>query len=152
MSDAYRETTLLCPVCSLALDARMLKDAEVDVCGHCKGIWIDWFDGDLGQVAMQASPMSVPMSVIAPATSAACPHCRRSMTLQPYGETGLVSLWRCGECAGAFIPRGSFESLLELAQMEPPRSEHPDAPSPLARVLALLRRLVTSPAPPAEKA
>ncbi len=152
MSDAYRETTLLCPACATALDPRLLQDAEVDVCGRCKGVWIDWFDGELQDVAIQAAPLSMPGSVIPVPTSASCPHCRRPMALQPYGVGG-PALWRCGECAGAFVPRASFEALtLLLEDPQKPASESAEEGSVFARMLAVLRRLLKGPAPgePAE--
>jgi Zn-finger nucleic acid-binding protein len=144
MSDAYREQALLCPACSIALDVRLLRDAEVDVCGQCKGIWMDWFDGELSEVAMQASPMSVPSAAITPPMTTTCPHCRRPMVLQPYGADG-PDLWRCGECAGAFVPRASFEALMQaVAASETPSHKGDEATSPFARMVAVLRRLLQS--------
>jgi Zn-finger nucleic acid-binding protein len=152
MSDAYREQTLLCPACAVALDARLLRDAEVDVCGRCKGIWMDWFDGELSEVAMQASPMSLPSAAIAAPTSTTCPHCRRPMVLQQYGANG-PDLWRCGECAGAFVPRASFEALMEaVAASETPPQKEGEPGSPFARMLSVLRRLLHGGAGGAEKA
>lgn len=148
MVETYREAALQCPACSTALDTRVLHDAEVDVCPRCKGIWVDWFDGELHEVALQASPMSIPSTVIAELKTANCPHCKRSIDLQPYGPGG-PALWRCGECAGAFVPRASFEALTEMMPPEDvPPSQHDEPKSAFDKLRAILHRLLSGSAVP----
>jgi len=72
------------------------------------------------------------------------------MELQPYG-TGGPALWRCGECAGAFVPRASFEALATLV-IEEPLAPKPDEPkSALDKLRAVLHRLLSGSAAPSSK-
>jgi Zn-finger nucleic acid-binding protein len=95
------------------MDERSLDDALVEVCPSCKGLWIDWFDGDLVHVAKQAAPLSVPPLAAVPTGNPSCADCRCKMVFEHYA-TG-PGLWRCGACAGTFVPRSSFEALVDLA-------------------------------------
>jgi Zn-finger nucleic acid-binding protein len=146
MNEEYRTPLLLCPACSVEMEARQLADATVDVCPGCKGLWVDWFDGDLAQVAFQAAPLSIP-SAPAPAMAAsraACPHCERALALQPYGPDGQ-SFWRCSECVGTFVPRSTFETLLDIAARPDPDPEPPqtdEQTGALARLLKVLSGLL----------
>jgi Zn-finger nucleic acid-binding protein len=94
------------------MEERSLADALVDVCPLCKGLWIDWFDGDIVHVAQEAAPLSV-AAAAAPAGDPSCAECRCQMIFERFA-TG-PGLWRCGACAGTFVPRSSFDALLELA-------------------------------------
>jgi Zn-finger nucleic acid-binding protein len=94
------------------MDARTLKDAVVDVCPGCKGLWLDWFDGEPSHVASEAAPLSVPQGPTPAVLDARCPECRCPLALEHYRES--LALWRCGACAGTFVPRVSFEALAEL--------------------------------------
>jgi Zn-finger nucleic acid-binding protein len=107
------------------METRQAGATSVHVCVTCKGLWIDWFDGEASVVAQLAGQLSIPRAPIAAIQRATCPDCRSALTLQPYGPGG-PALWRCSECAGTFVPRGSFEALvhLEAAADEPPSPLH----------------------------
>jgi hypothetical protein len=124
-----------------------IGDAEVDVCTACGGMWVDWFDGEVRQVASsilagEAARASRPM---APASSfrnenlatGACPRCSRQLAVERYvvrvrvgpaaaertsvSTTTGADLLRCEECAGVFVPRTSAALLATL----PPDEEAP---------------------------
>lgn len=132
------------------MDERGAGDAMVDVCSHCRGLWIDWFDGDTVDVAMKAAPLSVRAPVALDLTKAFCPRCLRLLTftnhaIHEYASGPLTDhgplLLRCGECMGTFVPRTVFDELIELANTEE-EDTRPD--SPLGKLLAVIRRLLMS--------
>lgn len=47
------------------------------------------------------------------ALTPACPRCRRPLHEERYRDERPVIL-RCGECAGAFVPRGSAQSIASM--------------------------------------
>jgi Zn-finger nucleic acid-binding protein len=108
-----------------AMDTRTVHDVVIDVCSGCKGLWLDWldwFDGELAQVAHDAAPLSLPRSPAPEPGTRACPDCRTPLAHQAYRN--VPGLFRCGECAGTFVPRTSFEALAQLTDVveEHPRS------------------------------
>jgi Zn-finger nucleic acid-binding protein len=106
------------------------KTAQVDACDACGGLWVDWFDGELHDIAAEAEAARVergtplpPPSLDPEARSKACdcPRCTKRLEAELYRfrdarddelVTG-VELLRCSECAGAFVPRGSAHLLLD---------------------------------------
>jgi len=137
MTDAYRDAALSCPACGAGMEARPIDGATIDVCPECAGVWADWFDGDLQAVIRQA-PGARGRGTTS-AGSASCPRCRRP--LDGEGIPGAVGqgIFRCAECVGAFVPRGSFGALIDAVVRSPERGP-PN--SPLARLIALLKRLL----------
>jgi Zn-finger nucleic acid-binding protein len=139
----------------------VLEEAEVDVCGACGGLWVDWFDGEVKRVATEVlagetvrlSRPSAPTSSIRNEAFAtgACPRCTRQLAVERYvvkadATTTGADLLRCEECAGVFVPRTSAGLLATL----PPDDEAPASstagaalePLPWQRFMALLRRLL----------
>lgn len=124
---------LRCPGCAEAMSPEAVKDAEVDVCTSCGGIWVDWFDGEIRKVARvvlasEADRASRPSSPLGEgAATGACPRCLRQLVPERYvvhapdGDqpTG-ASLLRCEECAGAYVSRASAALLATLPADEPP--------------------------------
>jgi Zn-finger nucleic acid-binding protein len=147
---AYRGVTVRCPACAEAMRCEAVPSAEIDVCDACGGLWVDWFDGEVHTLAVEAEAARVdrgappPASVGAPrGGSNACPRCSRALTLELYrfsdvreGElvTG-VELLRCSECAGSFVPRASAHLLLD-------RVREPRAVTLWEALVVLLKRLV----------
>jgi hypothetical protein len=129
------------------MSAEAIGEAEVDVCTACGGMWVDWFDGEVRQVATSViSGETARLSREPPPASAlrnenvatgACPRCSRQLAVERYvvrvavgprsGERTSVStttgadLLRCEECAGVFVPRTSAALLATL----PPDEEAP---------------------------
>ena len=72
----------------------VLEEAEVDVCGSCGGLWVDWFDGEVKRVAAEVlagekvrlSRPSDPTSGLRNEAFAtgACPRCARQLAVERY--------------------------------------------------------------------
>src|SRR4051812_21090410 len=86
-AQGYRGAAVRCPGCAEPMTVEMLAEAEVDVCGACGGMWVDWFDGEVKRVATavlaseseRASRPSAPTSSLRNEAFAtgACPRCTR---------------------------------------------------------------------------
>lgn len=141
-STGYREAPALCPSCAVMMGQKNLYDAVVDVCGDCHGVWVDWFDGDLGHVIEQVSDDSPGSS--SPrhdaTTNGACPKCQARLTAEDRADG--VLLFRCGDCGGAFVPRASFMPIIALSHQEPEITAQ-KSPSVLARLVAVLNSLLS---------
>lgn len=68
-----------------------IEDAELDVCGGCGGLWVDWFDGEVRAVALQAISQdyvgrpSDPSSMHNEASAiGACPRCNQQLVDERY--------------------------------------------------------------------
>ena len=147
---AYRGVTVRCPACAEVMRCESVPSAEIDVCDACGGLWVDWFDGEVHTLAAEAEAARVDRGTPLPGIAAqprggsgACPRCLRALSPELYrfadaSEDELVSgveLFRCSECAGSFVPRGSAHLLLD-------RVREPRAATLSEALVALLRRLV----------
>ena len=141
MAEAYRDAPVACPGCDARMEAYPLLGSTIDVCPECAGVWADWFDGELAAIAREAPALRSR----GPSRSGtpACPRCQRPLEGEPIPGPGDYGLFRCAECVGAFVPRGSFEALIAAA------TPAPVAPEPIAfaRLVALLRALLAPRAP-----
>lgn len=148
-SDAYRLAIVRCPACAEPMRREILTSAELEVCDACEGVWVDWFDGDVSTVAVEAEAARLdcgtplPNRPSSPNTgSRTCPRCQHALVPELYRFSdakhddliGGVELLRCADCAGAFVPRGSAHLLLDHAREEQTQSLW-------EAVLALLQRL-----------
>lgn len=149
----YRGAAVRCPGCAEPMTVEVLEEAEVDVCGACGGLWLDWFDGEIkrvvgevlaGEVARQSRP-SAPTSSLRNehVATGACPRCTRQLVVERYvvkadvrsssggsertsvSTTTGADLLRCEECAGVFVPRTSAGLLATL----PPDEDEVPPPS-----------------------
>jgi Zn-finger nucleic acid-binding protein len=103
------------------MELRVLSESTVDTCSQCRGLWVDWFDGELVTVVKETAPLSF-RPPGAPPASAACPRCTRPLTRETFAG---VELLRCGECAGSFVPRNAFNALIDTG----PHAQREDAPA-----------------------
>ncbi|MFO0760488.1 MAG: zf-TFIIB domain-containing protein [Byssovorax sp.] len=110
MSAAYRAATLACPGCNEPLDPVHAGPSVIDRCPGCGGVWIDWDDGELGDMVKQMPEARTAARPSGPG-SATCPRCRAALADERYG-TSNAEILRCGECVGAFVPQGSIALLL----------------------------------------
>jgi Zn-finger nucleic acid-binding protein len=124
--------------------------AELDVCDACGGLWVDWFDGEIQPLAVEAEtarldrgmPLPRPRSGVGDPRGG-CPRCGRALVpellrFSDAAEGELVSgveLHRCSECAGSFVPRPSARMLLD-------RVRDPRAPTLWEVFVVIVRRLV----------
>lgn len=133
------------------MTVEVLEEAEVDVCGSCGGMWVDWFDGEVKRVATEVlkseavrqSRPGLPSSSLRNEAFATggCPRCTRQLATERYvvhanvGSSGDrtsiatatgADLLRCEECAGVFVPRTSAGLLATLPadgdEVPPPSS------------------------------
>jgi Zn-finger nucleic acid-binding protein len=138
---AYRASAPLCPSCHQALEAHVIDapNAVVDLCKRCGGVWIDWEDGDLTELAREVPP--APTRVIPRSGTGACPRCNRRLAVELF--LGTAEVLRCGECAGAFLP---YASIGKIAASTPAEArDTPDDPGAWARLIGALRRLLQGP-------
>jgi Zn-finger nucleic acid-binding protein len=142
-AQGYRGAAVRCPGCAEAMTVEILAEAEVDVCGACGGMWVDWFDGEVKRVATEVlkgeterqSRPGLPTSNLRNEAFAtgACPRCTRQLAIERYvvkanvrgsgtertertsvSTTTGADLLRCEECAGVFVPRTSAGLLATL--------------------------------------
>jgi Zn-finger nucleic acid-binding protein len=153
-SDAYRHAVVRCPGCAEPMRREIVPSAELEVCDACEGLWVDWFDGDVSTIAVEAESARLDRGTPLPSRPSAatsvgpktCPRCQHALVAELYRFSdarnddliGGVELLRCAECAGAFVPRGSAHLLLDHAREA--RTQ-----SPWEALLALLRRLFARP-------
>jgi Zn-finger nucleic acid-binding protein len=128
---SYREAALACPGCADLLEPKEVGESTVDVCPRCAGIWVDWFDGELGVMVKGAD--AVPRGEDREGHGAyACPRCGRELDDDVYLDA-RVPILRCGECSGAFVSHASASALSKLDT------------GMLARLVTLLRSLLARP-------
>ncbi|CAN5536622.1 hypothetical protein BH09MYX1_BH09MYX1_47340 [soil metagenome] len=142
-SEADREQGARCPACREMMAQRVLEGCTIDVCGRCRGLWIDWFDGELLDVTRQTGPLSHREPVAIP-SDAGCPRCQRALE---WGNPH--TLLRCGECGGTFVPRAAFDEVLVFALEDTPADEPETAWHRFLRVMrAVLKSETLRPPPP----
>jgi Zn-finger nucleic acid-binding protein len=82
-----------------------LPEADVDVCPSCAGIWVDWFDGEIGAVARRVRGATEDQAVPVPLSSmrnevvatGGCPRCHGvQLVVERY-----VLQYQSGATAGA---------------------------------------------------
>lgn len=119
MSTAYRDQQLACPACATWLDPTHAGESIIDVCPTCGGVWVDWFDGELATMARSA-PNRRPAKVEHSSGDSACPRCRSPLASERYLDT-RVDIFRCGDCAGAFVPFSSIDAVVNATPPSDPR-------------------------------
>jgi len=136
----YRDTPLTCPTCRIVMEQRMLSGSTVDTCPTCRGLWVDWFDGELVAIVRETAPLSVRDAPHAP-LAGNCPRCTQPLTKETV--RGEIALLRCADCGGCFVPRKSFTMLLELDLPAYSRAADVDAKKldTLTRLVLAIRKL-----------
>lgn len=132
MTAAYRGQPLRCPACATWLDPAQVGEAIIDACPGCGAIWVDWFDGDLPAMA-RGAPEAAPVG--GGRGDMQCPHCKVALD-EEQALDPPVELYRCGQCAGALVPRGSIQA---IAAAEEIGAQKPEATG-LGRLVEILRR------------
>jgi Zn-finger nucleic acid-binding protein len=132
----FRGIAVRCPGCAETMSRESTGgDNEIDVCGACGGVWVDWFDGEVRQVASEIVTQGIVGRSSAPdairneaRAIGACPRCAKQLVDERYriekkGSSSLTtdaSLMRCEDCAGVFVSRFAAETLASLPADEPP--------------------------------
>jgi Zn-finger nucleic acid-binding protein len=139
MSD-YRAGALRCPACGHGLDEVGAGESLVDVCRHCRGIYLDWLDGEprelvrhvvtpLGGSVVGAEPRKL---------EGACPRCAVPFVAELYQSRGPW-VHRCSGCQGIFV---DFAAAEVLADTSGPEDYVEKESGPLSRLGEALRALV----------
>jgi Zn-finger nucleic acid-binding protein len=134
----YREAALSCPGCGALMEPHDVDGSIIDVCAACAGIWVDWFDGDLAQM-VRGAPLARSASPRESGGAEGCPRCRSPLAGELYLGTRAEVL-RCGDCAGAFVPRGATQA---IAASKASSAEQP-ADGAWDRLVRVLRRWLGS--------
>lgn len=129
--------------------------SAVDVCDGCGGLWIDWFDGEIQALAVEAEVARLDRRPQLPAPrttdelrpgSSTCPRCMQPLVpelhrFEDATDDELVNgveLLRCTECVGSFVPRPSVHLLLG-------RALEPRTVTLWEALVALVERLIGKP-------
>jgi Zn-finger nucleic acid-binding protein len=121
------------------MELRTAGDATIDVCPTCRGLWLDWFDGDTLSVTELALPLSRRAAVQMPGPPS-CPRCTQPLQQREHAHGG-PEVWRCGECAGSFLPRDTVDALLIWSASAGWEQPPADAPPESIRQASLVERL-----------
>ena len=123
-----RGAYLGCPACGGAMDERRRADEDdfYYECGACRGIWVDWWDGEASGIArtVPAHPGTTPGGQ----KGGACPRDGTPLIDRPYLDAGPV-VERCPTCLGLFARRDQVRALAEFHERIPC-----DAPEPIVWV------------------
>lgn len=137
----YRASALRCPSCSALLEEVGAGDALIDICRQCRGIYLDWFDGEprelvqhvvtpLGVLGLGAEPKALP---------GPCPRCAVPLHVELFENRGPW-IHRCQGCQGVYLDFASAELLATTASPDPPKDE---AAGPLSRLATAVRAFFT---------
>jgi hypothetical protein len=95
---------------------------SVDVCGVCRGIWFDWFDGEVGALSQHLDTDAVAGAGNNPQPR--CPRDDAPLLRLPYLHQGpLVA--RCPVCFGLYAPREQVAELQRYHRRMPLDPEEP---------------------------
>ncbi|HEY8076037.1 MAG TPA: zf-TFIIB domain-containing protein [Labilithrix sp.] len=111
-----------CPGCAEAMSVEPIEGGDVDLCGACGGIWIDWFDGDPRAIAtkvVEAGLVGRPSAADALRAQeiaiGACPRCNVQLVAERLQASGsrlqATRVMRCEACAGCFVSREAAEEI-----------------------------------------
>ena len=110
---------------------------KVELCGQCGGVWIEWFDGPVQQVSRKLGAIAFPLAAQRGRAEDdfSCPECRSPLVRESRSEASW--LYRCGVCAGAFVPREALDGVAWDWTEELDEDEHEGAW--VARLLGRLK-------------
>ncbi|MBS1960926.1 MAG: zf-TFIIB domain-containing protein [Bdellovibrionales bacterium] len=142
-----------CPRCSKPLNPADYERVDVDVCGGCKGVWLD--EGEILRIIdtheVKIAPELVreviahafsglPPAKVKDARTAGCPKCGKVMTLLNYGYDSGVIIDRCASAHGIWLDAGELEKIQAFRE-----KWEEEAPKHKANWVGLLNDLKTKP-------
>lgn len=136
----YRERIRTCPLCDLPMEQVAVplaaeETAEVDLCAVCGGVFLEFFDGEPGDLARGvlrhlAAAHRQPREAAGPLT---CPDCGTHMAPRPYLDLG-PDVGRCDSCLAVFATPPQLRQLAKMVL-----SDASAAPSFFNRLANLFR-------------
>jgi Zn-finger nucleic acid-binding protein len=96
-------------------------NVAVDVCGVCRGVWFDWFDGETSALARHLDTEAV---TAPPSVPGGCPRDGSVLETRPYLDTG-PPVHRCPTCLGLFAPRAQIAALQAFHEGMPQTKHEP---------------------------
>jgi len=120
MSDE-RGAIIVCPACGGSMVETVLEVATVDICRDCRGVWFDWFDGEVSSLArlLDTHP-GQPRTLAAPR----CPRDDSALEPQAYLGSG-PRVWRCQSCLGLYAARDQIAALQAFHHVLPSAGTEP---------------------------
>jgi Zn-finger nucleic acid-binding protein len=113
----HREKELDCPRCHRAMQEVLVKEAHIDRCGRCDGVFFDQGEMFLA-LGATADASYWDRDGVASATRVAeahCPRCHASFHLQDIEHGGeKVEIDRCAGCGGIWLDAGESEKILRI--------------------------------------
>jgi len=143
----YRGRRRACPACAHPMDEVPVTGsaddpsarAEIDRCGRCGGVFLEFFDGEPSALSrgLQERADLAPPGASPHAGELTCPDCGAAMVREPYLGQG-PELPRCGSCLAVFLTPAQREDLATLAL---PPEEPTGEPSWLERLVGWVRKM-----------
>jgi Zn-finger nucleic acid-binding protein len=99
------------------------ESARVDHCERCGGVFLEFFDGDPGDLSRGVLERMLEHSGgDPPRGNPRCPDCEIPMKPSRYLETGPV-VSRCGRCMGLFATPSQLREVASYSDTEEPEAE-----------------------------
>lgn len=120
----YRGRCRNCPACGRPMQRRDVEagageGCEVDLCVHCGGVFIEFFDGEPASVALGVEELAVSQPAAKGRdwpSSARCPDCGVAMRAMRYmDEEDGPPVFRCDTCMALFVGHGQVRRLAQYA-------------------------------------
>ena len=108
-----------CPICSVGLERKLVKEIEIDECPECRGVWFeddelrkakDSADSDLNWMDFEVWKHKEKFK--AAPRNLGCPKCSGSLVCIDYDNTG-VEIDCCPECKGTWLDKGEFKKIVD---------------------------------------
>ncbi len=133
----YRTAARRCPRCDVVMEVRGTEQVELEACAGCGGVWVDWLDGELVDALPAAGDQPATGTRKADGETWLCPQCRLSLYETTAGSG--VPVFRCGQCAGTFVPRSSAQELVNGRADEPDEKDDANTDPWLTKMFDTLR-------------
>ena len=113
-----------CPICSVGLERKLVKEIEIDECPECRGVWFeddelrkakDSADSDLNWMDFEVWKHKEKFK--AAPRNLGCPKCSGSLVCIDYDNTG-VEIDCCPECKGTWLDKGEFKKIIDSLEQE----------------------------------
>jgi Zn-finger nucleic acid-binding protein len=98
------------------------ESARVDHCEQCGGVFLEFFDGDPGDLSRGVLERMLKHSGDHLRANPRCPDCEIPMVQSRYLDTG-PAVSRCGRCMGVFATLSQLRAVASYSDTEQPEPE-----------------------------